>query len=112
MKYFFGVLLVLFAQQTAFSQLTEANIKNTARYVSAGRYQWNIYVDAGKPLLNTINYVQYTLHPTFKTPIVYGRNAATNFNYSAVGWGEFMVGVRVVYKNKSQQVFQHWLRLR
>lgn len=95
-----------------FCQLSERNIKNTSQYRSKGRYNWRIYIDTSSTVLNTIESVQYTLHPTFRQPNVYG-NPSDHFSYSALGWGEFNVIVRIKYRDrrKQSQVFNHWLDL-
>ena len=111
MKTTFIIAFILLSE-LCFCQLSDLNIKNTSSYRSRGRYNWRIYIDASSIVLNSIDTVRYTLHPTFREPIVYG-NARDKFSYSAIGWGEFNVIVKIIYrdKRKQPQVFNHWLNL-
>ena len=60
-------------------------------------------------MLQQVKSVQYTLHPTFTNPVVWG--TGNNFSYSAVGWGEFNIVATIYYKNGKSVVINHWLRL-
>jgi len=93
-----------------FNQVTQQQIKNTSSFVRRGVYNWKIYIDAPQSVLDAISYVEYTLHPTFRPPVVRG-NAGSQFSYSSSGWGEFNIKVKVVYRNNVVQSFEHWLDL-
>ncbi|MBT1696817.1 hypothetical protein KK083_08035 [Fulvivirgaceae bacterium PWU4] len=94
------------------ARLRQENIKNDSKYIGKKKFNWRIYVDAPQPVLNSIRCVQYTLHKTFKEPIQNKCNAAaTQFGYSAIGWGEFSVKVKVTYLDNREEYFEHWLKL-
>lgn len=102
------ISVTLFGQ----SRLKQEHIKNDSRYIGKKKFSWRIYIDAPPPVLNNIRCVQYTLHKTFKDPIQNKCNAAaTQFAYSAIGWGEFSVRVKVTYLDNREEYFDHWLKL-
>jgi transcription initiation factor IIF auxiliary subunit len=84
------------------------SVNNTAQYLGNGRYSWTVFL---KGDLAHVASVQYTLHPTFPEPVVWGKGP--NFAYSSVGWGEFNVLARIYYKDKLRKptTLNHWLRL-
>lgn len=104
------LLLLIFSGVTN-GQNIGAN--NTAKYISDGRYDWTVYILADKDTLNKISSVQYTLHPTFDPPVrtVKKLGGQYPFSISASGWGEFTIGVKVIFKDKSIASFDYQLRL-
>lgn len=84
-------------------------VDNTAQYRGNGQYSWTIFLKGNAAALQQVKSVQYTLHPTFAKPVVYG--TGSNFSYSAAGWGEFNIVATISYKNGTSTVVNHWLRL-
>ena len=80
-----------------------------------GYYNWKVFVVAEPVVLNTIREVVYTLHPTFSYPIqtVKANTQNRNFSYSASGWGEFDIKVKIVYNDRKRTPLYlvHRLRL-
>lgn len=91
------------------AQLSEKDIKNSSTFIKRNLFEWKIYIDA-ENVLPTIDSVVYTLHPTFRNPVVTG-NPLDRFSYQARGWGEFLVRARVKYKDGHVQQLTHWLEL-
>jgi len=89
----------------------ELTVDNTAKYVGKGRYEWTVFILAGDSVLNSIRYVEYTLHPTFPNPVRNG--TGRTFALSSNGWGEFNIKVRIVYKDKDREPsrINYWLQL-
>lgn len=89
----------------------EVRVDNTATYIGSGRYDWTVFLLADRSVLDSIRYVEYTLHPSFPNPIrrVYDRN--TNFSLSSNGWGKFDILVKVVYTDNRVEYHRHRLRL-
>lgn len=103
---FAGVLL----NAGLFASAQNIAIDNTARYAGNGRYSWTVFVKGDAKSLAQLESVQYTLHPTFQNPVVWGKGA--NFSYSAVGWGEFNILTKIFYKDKrTPTTVNYWLRL-
>lgn len=42
---------------------------NISHYIGNDRWDWTVFIQAPQEVLNTISYVEYTLHPTFPDPI-------------------------------------------
>ena len=101
----------LFAQpRPPANQVKNDHIKTSSSFVRRGVYNWKVYIDAPRAVLSEIEYVEYTLHPTFKQPVVRG-DKQSQFSYKSSGWGEFNIKVKVQYKNRSVQTFSKWLDL-
>jgi len=103
------VYFLLAVTLTAYGR--EVRVDNTAKYLGSGRYEWTVFVVADKSVLDNIRYVEYTLHPSFPDPVQRRDNPDTNFSLTANGWGEFMVLVKIVYKDDRSSYLKHWLRL-
>ena len=96
-----------------FSQ--EIKISNTSSATQKkGYYKWTIFVVATAAILNTIEHVEYLLDPTFPNPQVSIYDKDHNFSYSATGWGEFEIKVKIVFKDKQKpfQYYNYWLQLK
>jgi transcription initiation factor IIF auxiliary subunit len=103
-------LAVVFLSGCLLASAQSIAIDNTAKYVSSGRYSWTVFVKGDAKSLAQIESVQYTLHPTFTNPVVWGKGP--NFSYSAVGWGEFNILTKISYKDKRPPTtINYWLRL-
>jgi transcription initiation factor IIF auxiliary subunit len=86
-------------------------IDNTAKYLGNGRYNWTVFATGDAKALSEVGAVQYTLHPTFSNPVVWG--SGPTFAFSAVGWGEFNLVAKIYYKDKRRPptTINHWLHL-
>jgi len=88
-------------------------VDNVAVDKGNDQWEWTIFVKSSPDVLNSIEYVQYTLHPTFADPIqkVYKTsNPDYPFGLTRTGWGVFEVPVRVVFKNGEQRTLKYLLR--
>jgi hypothetical protein len=94
---------------------TKSNIAidNIAAYKGNDQWEWTVFIKSSPEVLNSIEYVQYTLHPSFSDPIqkVY-KTTATDypFGLTRVGWGVFEVPVKVVFKTGEQLSLRYMLR--
>jgi tetratricopeptide (TPR) repeat protein len=95
--------------------LTESDIKivNTSSSINdkKGWYNWEIYLDAPKSVLSSIDDVEYNLHPSFKDPIRRINDPKNGFVLKSNGWGEFKVKVKIKLKNGETITKYHWLNL-
>jgi len=109
--------LLLMFQFIAVSAQVKIKVKNSWKNLAGkqGYYSWTIYLDEAPAVLNSIKYVEYLLHPTFKYPLQKVENLQRNpgFSYTATGWGEFNVKVKVVFKDPSKKpvLIDYWLKL-
>lgn len=116
MKKFTGMILTAMLLLLTFSGVgygQNIGATNTAKYMGDGRYNWTVYIVTDKDTLNKISYVQYTLHPTFDPPLRTAKNSSGQypFSISANGWGEFTIGVKVVFKDRKFTSFDYQLKL-
>jgi transcription initiation factor IIF auxiliary subunit len=90
----------------------DIRVENSAKY-SSGRYSWTIYLTGSDATLNKVDYVQYTLHPSFPQPIqiVRTRGGRCAFPYSSNSWAEFEVKIKVVFKDGRTEELKYMLNL-
>jgi len=90
-------------------------VSNTSKFVGDGRWDWTVFIKADKPVLDRIQCVEYTLHPSFPNPIrkvCASGSSSQPFALSSNGWGTFAIKVRVMYRDKSLQQLQYNLVLK
>jgi len=75
-------------------------------------YEWMVFVDEDKPILNTIKEVIYLLHPTFPNPERVVDNRDERFALRSAGWGSFSVTVTIVFNDKNEEIQTYFLDLR
>lgn len=93
---------------------TESGIiktENTAKRVREDWYDWKVYLEGPQEALNEIREVEYLLHETFRNPVRRKTNAGDKFALETSGWGEFDIGVRVIFKDGTEKTMKHWLNL-
>lgn len=78
-----------------------------------GRNHWSWWVAlSGTPQeLDDVEWVEYTLHPTFSPPVHRVTDRASSFRLEGSGWGEFMIHVTVCHRGGAEATLQHWLEL-
>jgi transcription initiation factor IIF auxiliary subunit len=74
-------------------------------------YRWKVFVDAPDAVLNEIQSVEYTLHPTFPEPVRTSQDRGDRFGLEASGWGEFTILAKVRLKDGTDQTVPYWLDL-
>src|SRR5260370_4622720 len=84
-------------------------VNNTAKY-SSGRYTWTVFLLADESILKNVDYVEYTLHPSFPNPVQYVKERGTKcaFPLTSSSWGEFEVKVKVAFKDGSETYLKYW----
>ena len=91
--------------------LFNVRLSNTFEKVSHDRYNWTVFVVASKSVLDNIQYVEYTLHPTFPNPVRRTTNRNQNFALSTSGWGEFDILAKIVFRDNQIVFLEHRLKL-
>lgn len=88
-------------------------IKNDYRpsKIDEDYYEWSIYLVADDDIMNQIESVTYTLHPTFPQPEQIITDPAQGFKLEASGWGEFQIKVDIHLKDAETISKYHWLDL-
>jgi transcription initiation factor IIF auxiliary subunit len=104
-----SVLLIIgFLVSAGFQKIT---VSNTSAPDGYGRYNWKVFVVGSQATLDKIEYVEYTLHPTFPDNVRISRNREDNFSLQSNGWGEFFIYLRIHLKNGKDLYTKYWLRL-
>jgi hypothetical protein len=97
-----GVALVAAAAPDAAPQQQAATrFNNYARKIEDryGKpyYEWRVFVDEPQKVLDSIEQVDYVLHPTFPEPFQTSRDRNKNFELRATGWGGFTIVITIHY---------------
>ena len=92
-------------------------LKNSSRYSGkVGKtdwWDWTAYIECTTPdSLDDIDFVEYELHPSFRSPIQRVRRQEGGFPLTTRGWGVFNLIARVVFKDESRSplMLEHLLR--
>ncbi|MBI3694676.1 MAG: hypothetical protein HY238_07525 [Acidobacteria bacterium] len=86
---------------------------NTARQVRPWWWEWTIFIQGPNEVLNQVQCVEYTLHPTFSVPVrsVCERGQSPQaFALQSSGWGTFTVGIQVFFRDGRRQRLEHHLK--
>ena len=79
--------------------------ENTSRYVRGAKWEWRIYIAAPSKVIDSIDCVEYTLHPTFRKrfwKICRDEDFDPEYPFSSAvfrGWGVFNVQIKVLFKD-------------
>jgi transcription initiation factor IIF auxiliary subunit len=82
------------------------------KYKAKDMWDWSVWVEASNDDLDEIEYVEYTLHPTFINPVREVYDRATKFKLSTTGWGVFTIYAIAYLKDKNEVKLEHELILR
>lgn len=87
------------------------NIQQWETYEGNDWWQWGVWVEGSEEELDRIDFVEWTLHPTFPNPVrkIYDRES--KFRLNTAGWGVFPIWARVQMKNGDQKKLGHYLNL-
>jgi transcription initiation factor IIF auxiliary subunit len=74
-------------------------------------HKWKVFVDEPDAVLNQIEEVEYTLHPTFPQRHQMRKNREENFALETAGWGEFTMLIDVKFRDGRVEKVPYWLDL-
>lgn len=86
-------------------------VQQRSQYQIVGWWRWSVWLEGPQEDLDQIEYVEYTLHPTFPKPVRRITNRRTNFCLSASGWSEFTIYIDIKLKNEEILKREHRLIL-
>jgi transcription initiation factor IIF auxiliary subunit len=89
----------------------EFSIQQQEEYEGNDWWKWAVWIEGRDDTLNRIDFVEWTLHPTFPNPVRKIRDRASQFRLETGGWGGFHIGVRVQLKDGQQVKLSHALKL-
>ncbi len=83
-----------------------------ARQQDSGRWKWSLRLVGEDDELDQVEYVQYTLHPSFRNPVRRIDDRTSRFRLDSSGWGEFVIQADVRMKDGTSAHLEHYLELR
>lgn len=89
----------------------EFEIQQSEEYQGDKWWKWAVWIEGSDEALDRIEYVEWTLHPTFPDPIRKVRNRSEKFRIETGGWGVFQIRARVQTKDGSAYKLKHALSL-
>jgi transcription initiation factor IIF auxiliary subunit len=91
---------------SSYTKLAKPEFKNDISF------DWCVFLDEEREILNNIEYIKYILHPTFPNPerIVY--DYKDKFALYSNGWGSFNIRIEIVSKNKVIYKTNYYLNLK
>lgn len=85
--------------------------KHRSKYKGKGLFKWRVHVVADKQTLDSIDFVRYILHETFKNPVRDIDDKSSKFALKSQGWGNFTILILVYFKDGSVFKTKHYLKL-
>ena len=86
-------------------------ISQDFKYEGDDWWSWWIWIESDEEMLNDIDFVIYTLHPTFYDPVRKISDRKSKFKLATDGWGTFTIHAKVVFKDKKEIPLKHELHL-
>jgi len=90
-------------------------LEQSEKYEGDGKsdhwWDWAVWLEGPASDLDQIEYVEYTLHPTFPKPVRRTYDRETNFRLAIGGWGVFAIHAKAVRKDGSVVPLRHDLSL-
>lgn len=90
---------------------TPLAIRQSEHYEGENWWKWAVWVDGPDAALDEVEFVEWTLHPTFPNPIRRNSNRDDKFKLETAGWGVFPIRARVKTKDGHEYVLTHDLTL-
>jgi hypothetical protein len=99
------------AKSSVKSSAKPIEVKQSSDYGGNDWWNWSVWIEAPARELDQIEYVEYTLHPTFPDRVRRQTNRAEKFRIDSAGWGEFNIKVEVKPREGKPLKMEHWLTL-
>lgn len=87
------------------------SISQNYKYEGDDWWSWSIWVNAEEKKMDDIDYVVYTLHPTFNKPVRKITDRKSKFKLETEGWGVFTIYAKIVLKTSQEISLSHELHL-
>jgi len=87
------------------------SIQQNADYQGNDWWKWAVWLEGPDNKLDKVRSVTYHLHPTFRDRIRTIESRNDKFKLESSGWGEFKIGVEVLYKKGKTKRLEHYLKL-
>ena len=86
-------------------------IQQDQHYAGDDYWHWSVWLDGAAEELDTVEQVQYILHPTFPNPVRLISDRSTNFRLETSGWGIFTIHARIKHRHGDETQLHHELVL-
>ena len=74
-------------------------------------WEWSVWIEGTEQELDQINYVEYTLHPTFSKPVRIITDRSSKFLLKTAGWGVFTIYAKAAHDDGKATLLEHDLEL-
>jgi hypothetical protein len=74
-------------------------------------YQWRVFLNEPRSILDKVMEVDYLLHPSFPEPFQVRKDANDNFSLEMTGWGQFTIFITVRFKDGRVEKTTYFLDL-
>ena len=89
----------------------EFEIQQSEDYQGDNWWKWSVWLEGSDDDLNGVEYVEWTLHPTFPDPIRRQVNRSEKFRLDTGGWGTFPIRALIQMKDGTSLRLMHRLKL-
>lgn len=89
----------------------EFTIQQWEKYEGEDWWKWAVWIDGRDEALDRVDFVEWTLHPTFPNPIRKKRDRGSKFRLETGGWGVFQILARIQLKDGPEIKLRHQLEL-
>ncbi len=86
-------------------------VEQWEQYEGEDWWKWAVWIEASDAALDQIEFVEWTLHPTFPNPIRNSTDRSSKFRLETGGWGVFKIHARLQMKDSRQVKLYHYLTL-
>src|SRR6266404_2195546 len=90
---------------------TDLEIHQSYEYQGDDWWQWQVWLEGSDEDLDRVDFVEWTLHPTFPDPIRKSSDRLEKFRLRTGGWGTFPIRALVHMKDGTSRRFSHHLKL-
>lgn len=95
--------------------MSDLQFNNYSRFIGENHgkrtFAWCTFLDVGRAVLDTVETVEYILHPTFPDPVRRIDDREHCFALLSSGWGVFTIDIRVHFKDGRTERERYKLRL-
>jgi len=89
----------------------ELTVQQWQKFEGHNWWKWAVWIEGPDEALDRIDFVEWTLHPTFPHPVRKIRDRASKFRLETGGWGGFGILARVRLRDGQQIKLHHHLEL-
>jgi transcription initiation factor IIF auxiliary subunit len=86
-------------------------IQQWEKYDGDNWWKWAVWIEGRDEDLDRVDFVEWSLHPTFSRPVREIRDRGSRFRLETAGWGGFQILALVQTKDGEQIKLRHQLVL-